>query len=51
VILPASEAEGLVEIVVLARPWLYMRVDINLDEIRVLVVGNGDGTTMECLLA
>lgn len=35
----------------LARPWLYVRVDLDPDEISVLVVGNGGSATMECLFA
>lgn len=50
-ILPASKAERLVEIIVLARSWLYVRVDINTDDIGVLVVGYRGDTTVECLFA
>lgn len=50
-ILPASETERLVEIIVLARFWLYVRVDLNTDDIGILVVGYRGDTTMECLFA
>lgn len=50
-ILPASEAEGLVEIIVLARSRFYVRVDLNPNDINVPVVGYGGNTTMEGLFA
>jgi hypothetical protein len=51
VVLPASKAERLVKIIVLARLWLYMRVDLNTNDIGVLVVGYRGDTTVECLFA
>lgn len=51
VILPASKAKRLVEIIVLARFWLYVRVDLDTNDIGVLVVGYRGDTTLECLFA
>lgn len=50
-ILPASKVERLVEIIVLARFWLHVRVDLDTDDIGVLVVGNRGDTTVECFCA
>jgi hypothetical protein len=51
VILPASKAERLVEIIVLTRSWLHVRVDFDTDDIGVLVVGYRGDTAVECLFA
>lgn len=50
-ILPASETQWLIEIIVLARLWLYVRVDLNPDNIGVLVVGYRGDATMKRLSA
>lgn len=48
-ILPAGEAEWLVEIIVLTGSWPYVGVDLNTDNVGVLVVGYRSNTTMESL--
>lgn len=50
-VLPASKAEWLIEIIVLARFWLHVRVDLDTDDIGVLVVGYRGDTPVECFLA
>jgi hypothetical protein len=50
-VLPASKAEWLIEIIVLARFWLHVRVDLDTDDIGVLVVGYCSDTAVECFFA
>ena len=51
VILPASEAERLVQVIVLARSWFNVCVNQDVDDVGILVVGYGGDTTLERLLA
>lgn len=50
-ILPASETEWLIEIIVLARSGSYVRVNLNMDDVGVLVVGYRGDTSMERLFS
>ena len=50
-VLPALEAERLVQVIVLPRSRCYMRLDMNSDDVGVLVVGYGSDTAIDRLLA